>query len=79
MSKILVVDDDPFAVRMMKLSLMAEGFQVVTALSATEGLRAVQSQRPDLILLDIMMPDMDGVQMCHHLRGQTRRTFPLFC
>jgi len=69
-SKILVVDDDPVAVRLMKLSLTAEGFQVVTALSALEGLRAVQTQRPDLILLDIMMPDMDGVEMCRHLRSR---------
>lgn len=68
--KILVVDDDPLAVRLMKLSLVSEGFQVSTAANAFEALRAVQTERPDLIVLDIMMPDIDGVQLCRHLRSQ---------
>lgn len=68
--KILVVDDDPLATRLMGLSLSSEGFQVSTAASALEGLRAVQVERPDLIILDIMMPDIDGIQMCQQLRSQ---------
>lgn len=71
MSKILVVDDDPMAVRLIELSLLAEGFEVITAASAMEGLRAVRTERPDLVLLDIMMPDMDGVEMCRHLRDHS--------
>ena len=71
MSKILVVDDDPMAVRLIELSLSAEGFEVITAASAMEGLRAVRTERPDLVLLDIMMPDMDGVEMCRHLRDHS--------
>lgn len=69
--KILVIDDDPLAIRLMKLALSAEGFQVNTAANAMEGLRSVQLDRPDLIILDIMMPDMDGIQMCRHLRSQS--------
>ncbi len=68
--KILVVDDDPIAVRLMRLSLTNEGFQVSTAASASEGLRVAQTERPDLVILDIMMPDMDGVEMCRLLRTQ---------
>jgi len=71
LSKILVIDDDPMAVRLIELSLSAAGFEVVTAASAMEGLRAVRTERPDLVLLDIMMPDMDGVEMCRHLRGHS--------
>lgn len=68
--KILVIDDDPLAARLMRLSLSSEGFQVRTAANAVEGLRAVQAERPDLIILDIMMPDMDGLQLCQQLRSQ---------
>jgi DNA-binding response OmpR family regulator len=68
--KILVVDDDPLAARLMGLSLGSEGFQVSTAANASEGLRAIQAERPDLIILDIMMPDIDGIQMCQQLRSQ---------
>jgi pilus assembly protein CpaE len=66
---ILVVDDDPNAVRLMKLSLEGAGFEVRTAASALEALRTAQSTRPDLILLDIMMPDVDGLQAIRHLRS----------
>lgn len=68
--KILIIDDDPLAVKLMKLSLAAEGFEVVAAQDAQEGLRAIQTERPGLILLDIMMPDIDGVEMCRLLRSQ---------
>ena len=68
--RILVVDDDLLAVRLMKLSLESEGFQVSTASSAFEALRVIQTEQPDLIVLDVMMPDMDGVQMLRHLRSQ---------
>jgi len=69
-NKILIVDDDPLAAKLMKLALTAEGYQVSTAPTAMEGLRMAQAERPDLILLDIMMPDMDGLQMCRVLRSQ---------
>ncbi len=68
--RILVVDDDALALRLMKLSLEGEGFQVSTATNAFEALRASQTERPNLIVLDIMMPDVDGLQVLHHLRSQ---------
>lgn len=68
--KILIVDDDPLAVKLMKLSLAAEGFEVITALDAREGLLAVQTDQPALILLDIMMPGVDGLEMCRQLRSR---------
>jgi len=66
---ILVVDDDPIAVRLMKLALEGEGFEVMTSAGALEALRTVQGKLPDLILLDIMMPDVDGLQVIRHLRS----------
>jgi len=68
--KILIVDDDPLAVKLMRLALAAEGFEVTTALDAREGLLAVQTEQPDLILLDIMMPGVDGLEMCRQLRSR---------
>ncbi|MGB9879437.1 MAG: response regulator, partial [Anaerolineae bacterium] len=68
--KILIVDDDPLAVKLMRLALAAEGFEVTTALDAREGLLAVQTDQPDLILLDIMMPGVDGLEMCRQLRSR---------
>lgn len=68
--KILIVDDDPLAVKLMRLALTAEGFEVTTALDAREGLLAVQAEQPDLILLDIMMPGVDGLEMCRQLRSR---------
>jgi len=68
--RILVVDDDLLAVRLMTLSLESEGFLVSTASNAFEALRVIQTEQPDLIVLDVMMPDMDGVQMLRHLRSQ---------
>ena len=69
--KILVVDDDPIAIRLMKLALVAEGFEVATAQSAQEGTQAIQKEQPDLVIIDIMLPDMDGVEMCRRLRNQS--------
>nr|MBC7244592.1 response regulator [Chloroflexota bacterium] len=68
--KILIIDDDPLAVKLMRLSFVAEGFEVTSALDAREGLLAVQTDQPDLILLDIMMPGVDGLEMCRQLRSR---------
>jgi two-component system, sensor histidine kinase and response regulator len=72
--KILVVDDQPINVQLLKRKLEREGLGVITAYSGQEALDAVQSNRPDLILLDVMMPDMDGIEVCQRLqsREQTR-------
>lgn len=58
--KILVVDDEPKIVEMVRVILESEGFKVIEALSGAECLRIIKRSSPDAILLDIMMPDMDG-------------------
>lgn len=66
--KILVIDDDPHTLRLMTLTLESEGYEVDTASQSMEGLRKVREGRPDLLILDIMMPDLDGYEVCRRLR-----------
>lgn len=68
MSKILIVDDEEAIVRMLKFALSKEGFSIVTAGNGREGLQAAQNERPGLIISDIMMPEMDGLEMCRQIR-----------
>lgn len=69
--KILVVDDEPDILEILSYNLRKEGFAVQTALNGEEGLKAAQQMEPDLIILDIMMPKMDGVELCRQLRSKT--------
>ena len=66
--KILVVDDEKRMVRFIQLNLEQDGFQVVTAYNGEEALDQVRTQLPDLVLLDIMMPDIDGFQVLEKIR-----------
>lgn len=66
---ILVVDDQPINVQLLKRKLEREGIQVVAAYSGMEALELVQQNKPDLILLDVMMPDMDGIEVCTRLQA----------
>jgi DNA-binding response OmpR family regulator len=68
-TKILVVEDDPAALRLVSYTLEAEGYEVVTAVDGVEGLRKAQQEAPDLVLLDIMLPGIDGFEVCHRLRS----------
>ena len=70
MAKILVVDDNPANVRVLKLRLLAEGYEVVEAADGLEALEKANEERPDLILLDIMMPKMDGYEACRRLKAE---------
>lgn len=76
--KILVVDDQPINVQLLKRKLDREGIQVATAYSGQEALDAVASFKPDLILLDVMMPDMDGIEVCQRLQArEATRSIPV--
>ncbi|MBN1120304.1 MAG: response regulator transcription factor [Anaerolineae bacterium] len=66
--KILIIDDEETTVRLLGILLERKGFEVIKALRADEGLRMAYRHQPDLILLDIMMPDMDGWEVCRRLR-----------
>lgn len=66
--KILVVDDEKRMVRFIQLNLEQDGFQVITAYNGNEALEQVRTQLPDLVLLDIMMPDIDGFEVLKKIR-----------
>ena len=65
---ILIVDDEPDLVELIEYTLVAEGFRVLTARDGAEGLALAEAERPDLVVLDIMMPKMDGVELTARLR-----------
>jgi len=67
--KILVVDDQPINVQLLKRKLEREGIQVIAAYNGLEALDRVKREKPDLILLDVMMPDMDGIEVCQRLQA----------
>jgi CheY-like chemotaxis protein len=67
--KILVVDDNPDDVKMISMILEPEGYEVVTAGNGLEALQQVESQDPDLVLLDVMMPELDGFAACAKLKS----------
>jgi two-component system alkaline phosphatase synthesis response regulator PhoP len=68
--KILVIEDDPATSRLVDYSLKHEGYEVVTATNGLEGIRKAQSEAPDLVILDVMLPGMDGFEICHRLRTE---------
>jgi len=68
---ILVIDDDPKITALLKRSLNYEGYQVEVSNTGKEGLDKALSLQPDLVILDIMLPDMEGWDVCKHLRLQS--------
>lgn len=70
MSRILVVDDDPMVTRLVRINLELEGFDVVEAWDGKTALKILKENPPDLLVLDIMMPQMDGWQVLEKVREQ---------
>ena len=68
-AKILVVDDEPDILEFLRYNLVKEGFEVLTASDGEQGVAIAERERPDLVVLDIMMPKMDGVEVCRALRA----------
>jgi two-component system, OmpR family, alkaline phosphatase synthesis response regulator PhoP len=67
--KILVVDDEIYIVHILDFSLGMEGYEVITALDGEQALERLQVERPDLIVLDIMMPKLDGYEVCKAIKS----------
>ncbi len=67
-SCILVIDDEKDIVKLLQYNLEKEGYQVLSALSGEEGLEAARNKKPDLILLDLMLPGVDGLEVCRLLK-----------
>ena len=70
--RILVVDDEPDFCSIVQMNLEKEGFEVEIAYSGPEGLEKVSANPPDAIVLDIMMPEMDGYQVCKKLKADEK-------
>jgi two-component system, OmpR family, alkaline phosphatase synthesis response regulator PhoP len=68
--KILVIEDDPATLRLVDYSLRHEGYQVISASNGLEGLRKAIGESPDLVILDVMLPGMDGFEICHRLKSE---------
>ena len=78
MAKILVVDDEPDALELIGFNLRNSGFSVMTAGDGAEALKLARENIPDLILLDVMLPEMDGLEVCRTLRGNpATRSIPI--
>ncbi len=70
--KILIVDDEPDILEFMQYNLEREGFQVFLASSGKQAIEVAKDELPDLIILDVMMPGMDGIETCRELRQDAR-------
>ena len=66
--KILAVDDEKHIVRLVEITLQREGYEVVTANNGAEALEKVATEKPDLVIMDVMMPEMDGLQALQKLK-----------
>jgi two-component system cell cycle response regulator len=74
-ARILVVDDIPANVRLLEAKLAAEYFEVITASSGQQALDIIAKQAPDIVLLDVMMPEMDGFEVCRRIRANPATRF----
>jgi two-component system, OmpR family, alkaline phosphatase synthesis response regulator PhoP len=68
--KVLVVDDEPSIVTLLQYNLEQAGFEVITANDGEEGMKKAVREQPDLMILDLMLPKMDGIEVCKQLRQQ---------
>jgi two-component system alkaline phosphatase synthesis response regulator PhoP len=66
--KILIVDDENYILHILDFSLGAEGYEVITAEDGAEAVRKAKEDRPDLVVLDVMMPKMDGFEACRAIK-----------
>ncbi len=73
MKKVLVIDDEPDSLELVKLVLESDGFTTMLAKNGIEALRLIEATEPDLVLLDIMMPDMDGWEVFRKIKEKYPR------
>ena len=68
-AQVLVVDDDPVIQKLLQVNFEMEGYRVITASDGVEGLDRARSERPDIVILDVMMPKMNGLEVASALKG----------
>ena len=77
--KVLLVDDDAEFTELIRYNLKQRGWEIVSAHTGLEGLRLARANLPDVILLDVMLPDLDGLSVCHILNSQpSTKDVPVF-
>ena len=77
MAKILIIEDDKELAHITELELNHEGFSVITAAEGREGLEKIQSEKPDLVLLDVMLPRLSGLEVLHKVRSELNSDLPV--
>jgi DNA-binding response OmpR family regulator len=70
--RILLIEDDPSVLRAISYMLEKEGYDVLTAMNGLVGLRKAKEENPDLLVLDVMLPGIDGFEVCHRLRAESQ-------
>ena len=70
--KILLVDDEPDIIEIIQFNLNSEGYQIFTANDGLEAIKLAEKYMPNLIIMDVMMPNMDGIEACENLRKDNR-------
>jgi two-component system, OmpR family, response regulator MprA len=70
MAKVLIIEDEPDVADFIRSGLLQSGFQAEVALTGRQGLEAAHSSTPDLVVLDLMLPDIDGIDICREIRNQ---------
>lgn len=76
--KVLIVEDDPFFLRVLHKRITSEGYQVMTAADGREGMKAIVTFEPDLVISDWMMPEVDGLELCQSVKTGLREAAPYF-
>ncbi|OGR93570.1 MAG: DNA-binding response regulator [Elusimicrobia bacterium RIFCSPLOWO2_01_FULL_59_12] len=71
-TRVLIIEDEKDILRLLKYNLEKEGYQVVSATDGASGLAAAQKEKPDLLILDLMLPKLDGMEVCRTLRQESR-------
>lgn len=74
--KILVVDDEPYLVELCRIIFESAGYQVRGALNGRQALTLIGEEMPDIVLLDVMMPGMTGIEVCRHIRARYEEKGP---
>lgn len=77
MPKLLVVDDEPLTVEMLETFLKLNGYETVAVLNGEDALLMVQVEMPDAILLDLQLPDLNGIEVCRRLRASAYAQLPV--
>ena len=71
MGKILIVEDEANIRQLVRYNLEKEGFQIIEAVDGLQGVKLAKIEKPDLVLLDLMLPEMDGLEVCRNIKGNT--------